>query len=59
MVVWTVNEPGRAAELLDLGAAGIVTDYPDRMRTLWADRGMPTPEPITSHAPHRRTDQTA
>jgi glycerophosphoryl diester phosphodiesterase len=47
MAVWTVNEPGRAAELLDLGAAAIVTDYPDRMHTLWADRGLPTPEPIT------------
>ncbi|MFC7646062.1 glycerophosphodiester phosphodiesterase family protein [Streptosporangium lutulentum] len=47
MAVWTVNEPGRAAELLDLGAAAIVTDYPDRMRALWADRGMSTPAPIT------------
>ncbi|MEV6861793.1 glycerophosphodiester phosphodiesterase family protein [Streptosporangium subroseum] len=47
MVVWTVNEPGRAAELLDLGAAGLVTDYPDRIRALWAERGMPTPESIT------------
>ncbi|MFF5210066.1 glycerophosphodiester phosphodiesterase family protein [Streptosporangium sp. NPDC000396] len=51
LVPWTVNEPGRAAELLDLGVAGIVTDYPDRMRALWADRGMPVPAPITPMRP--------
>ncbi|GIH75026.1 glycerophosphodiester phosphodiesterase family protein [Planobispora longispora] len=45
---WTVNEPARAAELLDLGVAGIVTDYPDRMRELWAGRGLPLPAPITA-----------
>ncbi|MDP9863727.1 MULTISPECIES: glycerophosphodiester phosphodiesterase family protein [Streptosporangium] len=47
LVVWTVNEPGRAAEMLDLGVAGIVTDYPDRMRALWAERGMRVPPPAT------------
>lgn len=54
LVPWTVNEPGRAAELLDLGAAGLVTDYPDRMRALWADRGMPVPAPVI---PVRRADR--
>ncbi|WP_406319392.1 glycerophosphodiester phosphodiesterase family protein [Streptosporangium sp. NBC_01639] len=48
LAVWTVNEPERAAELLDLGVAGVVTDYPDRMRALWADRGMRVPVPVTS-----------
>ncbi|GAA2851013.1 glycerophosphodiester phosphodiesterase [Streptosporangium fragile] len=47
LAVWTVNEPGRAAELLDLGVAAIVTDYPDRMRALWAERGMRVPAPVT------------
>ncbi|GHH71995.1 glycerophosphoryl diester phosphodiesterase [Streptosporangium violaceochromogenes] len=45
LVVWTVNDPGRAAEMLDLGVAGIVTDYPDRMRALWTERGMRLPAP--------------
>ncbi|MET8335645.1 glycerophosphodiester phosphodiesterase family protein [Streptosporangium canum] len=54
LVPWTVNEPGRAAELLDLGVAGLVTDYPDRMRALWADRGMPVPAPVI---PVRRADR--
>ncbi|GAA0375488.1 glycerophosphoryl diester phosphodiesterase [Acrocarpospora corrugata] len=43
VVAWTVNEPDEAAELIDLGVAGIVTDYPDRMRELWTARGMPLP----------------
>ncbi|MBB2908917.1 glycerophosphoryl diester phosphodiesterase [Streptosporangium becharense] len=51
LVAWTVNEPGRAAELLDLGVVAVVTDYPDRMRALWAERGMRVPEPV---APTRR-----
>jgi glycerophosphoryl diester phosphodiesterase len=51
LAVWTVNDPGRAAELLDLGAAAIVTDYPDRMISLWAERGMPVPRPVTPARP--------
>ncbi|WP_245647283.1 glycerophosphodiester phosphodiesterase family protein [Microtetraspora niveoalba] len=46
VVVWTVNDPDEAAALLDLGVAGVVTDYPDRMRRLWAARGLPLPPPI-------------
>ncbi|MFC6080365.1 glycerophosphodiester phosphodiesterase family protein [Sphaerisporangium aureirubrum] len=46
-VVWTVNDPEEASRMIGLGVAGIVTDYPDRMRTLWAARGLPLPEPLT------------
>ncbi|MFI7701938.1 glycerophosphodiester phosphodiesterase family protein [Nonomuraea sp. NPDC049480] len=46
VAVWTVNETGLAAEMLDLGVAGIVTDYPDRMRKLWRERGLEPPEPV-------------
>lgn len=46
VAVWTVNDPDLAARMLDLGAAGIVTDYPDRMRDLWRERGLELPEPI-------------
>ncbi|GII01647.1 glycerophosphodiester phosphodiesterase family protein [Planobispora takensis] len=48
VVPWTVNGTGRAAELADLGVAGIVTDYPDRMRTLWTERGLVPPAPVTA-----------
>lgn len=32
--VWTVNEPQDMRRLLDAGAHGIITDYPDRLRTV-------------------------
>ncbi|KAB8190289.1 glycerophosphodiester phosphodiesterase [Nonomuraea phyllanthi] len=46
VAVWTVNEAGLAARMLDLGVAGVVTDYPDRMRALWRERGLELPEPV-------------
>ncbi|GAB3131366.1 glycerophosphodiester phosphodiesterase family protein [Microbispora hainanensis] len=51
VVVWTVNETDEAARLIDLGVAGIVTDYPDRMRRLWKARGLPLPGPVTPLRP--------
>ncbi|WP_061296744.1 glycerophosphodiester phosphodiesterase family protein [Herbidospora cretacea] len=50
VVVWTVNDVAEAAELLDLGVAAIVTDYPDRMRELWATRGIPLPRSVKAVA---------
>ncbi|MFB9838111.1 glycerophosphodiester phosphodiesterase family protein [Actinoallomurus acaciae] len=34
MVVWTVNEPVEMARYIAFGADAIVTDYPDRLRTV-------------------------
>jgi glycerophosphoryl diester phosphodiesterase len=31
-VVWTVDDPGRAADLYAAGAAGVITNRPDRVR---------------------------
>jgi glycerophosphoryl diester phosphodiesterase len=45
VVVWTVNKPTRMDVLLDLGVDGIISDYPDRLRTVMARRGMPLPKP--------------
>ena len=36
--VWTINEPGEIARLLDLGADGIVSDFPARVAALCAAR---------------------
>ncbi|MEV0594442.1 glycerophosphodiester phosphodiesterase family protein [Nonomuraea cavernae] len=43
VAVWTVNDTGLAARMLDLGVSGVVTDYPDRMRELWRERGLALP----------------
>lgn len=36
--VWTVNEPADMRRLADLGVDGIITDYPDRMARVLAER---------------------
>ncbi|RJL31992.1 glycerophosphodiester phosphodiesterase family protein [Bailinhaonella thermotolerans] len=46
VVAWTVNEPDEAERLISLGVAGIVTDYPNRMRHVLESRGLPAPQPI-------------
>ncbi|MGI5284960.1 glycerophosphodiester phosphodiesterase family protein [Nonomuraea polychroma] len=46
VAVWTVNEAALAERMLDLGVAGIVTDYPDRMREVWQGRGLELPAPV-------------
>jgi glycerophosphoryl diester phosphodiesterase len=37
--VWTVNEPGEMAALLDVGVDGIITDRPDLLKELLLARG--------------------
>ncbi len=48
--VWTVNERDRMETLIDMGVDGIITDYPDILREVMVDRGMPVP-PATPVAP--------
>jgi glycerophosphoryl diester phosphodiesterase len=45
VIVWTVNERGDMARLIEMGVDGIITDYPDRLREVMAVRGMALPEP--------------
>ncbi len=40
---WTVNDPADMARLIDMRVDGIITDYPDRLRRVMADKGMPLP----------------
>jgi len=49
VVVWTVDEPADMTALLDRGVDGIITDYPDRLRSVLAARGLPLPvaTPVT------------
>ena len=40
---WTVNDPSEMRKLIALGVDGIITDYPDRLRAVMAEKGMALP----------------
>jgi glycerophosphoryl diester phosphodiesterase len=40
---WTVNEPRDMRNLIDMGVDGIITDYPDRLREMMAEKKMALP----------------
>jgi glycerophosphoryl diester phosphodiesterase len=37
---WTVNDPADMARLIDWSVDGLITDYPDRLRSVMKDKGM-------------------
>jgi glycerophosphoryl diester phosphodiesterase len=43
VIPWTVNDPADMARLIEAGVHGIITDYPDRLRQVMADRKLPLP----------------
>ncbi|MGW2160340.1 glycerophosphodiester phosphodiesterase family protein [Nonomuraea sp. NPDC001699] len=45
VVPWTCDDPATIAALIDMGIDGIITDYPDRVREIMAERGMRLPKP--------------
>lgn len=51
VIPWTVNEPADMARLMDWGVDGLITDRPDRLRTIMQQRGMALPprvEPLSA-----------
>ncbi len=46
---WTVNDRADMARLIDWGVDGIITDYPDRLREVMVQKGLPLPRatPVT------------
>jgi glycerophosphoryl diester phosphodiesterase len=48
-VVWTVNKPEDMARLIDIGVDGIISDRPDLLRKVAADKGIALPAafPVT------------
>ncbi|MET3719157.1 MULTISPECIES: glycerophosphodiester phosphodiesterase family protein [unclassified Arthrobacter] len=44
VIPWTVNTTADMKNLMDMGVDGIITDYPTRLRTLMADRGLKLPK---------------
>jgi glycerophosphoryl diester phosphodiesterase len=47
--VWTVNDPAAMAQILDLGADGIMTDQTEALRDLLVSRGQWRPLPADHH----------
>ncbi|WP_246624364.1 glycerophosphodiester phosphodiesterase family protein, partial [Streptomonospora nanhaiensis] len=45
VVPWTVNDPATMRAVLDTGVDGLITDYPDRLRTVMQERGLKPPKP--------------
>jgi glycerophosphoryl diester phosphodiesterase len=45
VIPWTVNEIADMLAMIDAGADGLITDYPDRGRQAMAERGLPLPPP--------------
>jgi glycerophosphoryl diester phosphodiesterase len=43
---WTINNPPEMDKLIGWGVDGIISDYPDRLRTVMAARNMPLPAPF-------------
>ena len=50
VIVWTVNDPTQMAHFIEMGVDGIITDYPDRLRQVLKDKGMPLPKAATASA---------
>jgi glycerophosphoryl diester phosphodiesterase len=46
VIPWTIDDPATMASLMDAGVDGIITDYPDRLRELMAERGLRLPKPV-------------
>ena len=46
VIPWTVNERADMARLIALGVDGIITDYPDRLRAVMAEKNMPLPPQV-------------
>ncbi|MBU2663415.1 glycerophosphodiester phosphodiesterase [Actinoplanes bogorensis] len=53
VIPWTVDDVPTMAKLLDDGVDGLITDYPDRLRTLLAARGYRLPKAYTAPRDHR------
>jgi glycerophosphoryl diester phosphodiesterase len=49
VIPWTVNDPATMDKLIADGVDGIITDYPDRLRTVMAEHGFKLPRAYREH----------
>ncbi|MEV0622143.1 glycerophosphodiester phosphodiesterase family protein [Nonomuraea sp. NPDC050404] len=45
VIPWTVDDEATMRKLMDDGIDGLITDYPDRLRQVMAERGLRLPKP--------------
>ncbi|GAB3085344.1 glycerophosphodiester phosphodiesterase family protein [Isoptericola nanjingensis] len=57
VVPWTVDDPATIESLLDLGVDGLITDAPDVLRGILAERHLKLPQPY--HEPRHRAESSA
>ena len=48
VIPWTVNDRTDMERFIALGVDGIITDYPDRLRAVMAEKNMPLPPQIAA-----------
>jgi glycerophosphoryl diester phosphodiesterase len=46
VVPWTVNERPDMERVVQMGVAGIITEYPNRLRAVLAEKNIPLPPPV-------------
>lgn len=46
VIPWTVNDAAGMRRLIAFGVDGMITDYPDRLRRVMAEHGLPLPPPV-------------
>jgi glycerophosphoryl diester phosphodiesterase len=46
LIPWTVNDPADMARLIGAGVDGLISDYPNRLRTVMAEKGIPLPPSV-------------
>lgn len=51
VIPWTVNDRPTMEKLMDDGVDGLITDFPDRLREVMADRGYRLPRPLKRRLP--------
>jgi glycerophosphoryl diester phosphodiesterase len=56
VIPWTIDDAATMTSLIDAGVDGLITNYPDQLRSLLAARGLPLPE---SYAEPKGTDCVA
>jgi glycerophosphoryl diester phosphodiesterase len=48
LIPWTVNEPADMARLIGAGVDGLISDYPNRLRAVMGEKGMPLPPAVSA-----------